>query len=96
MKEFAASEWGRAQRALVSANQLVDTDPNSSASRAYYAAFHGLTAVFALHGQSFSRHSGIRAALHRDLVREGVLSEELGKHFDFLMDLREVGDYGGD
>ncbi len=57
MKEFAAVEWDRAGRALESARQLVDTDPDSAASRAYYAAFHALTAMFALHGQTFTKHS---------------------------------------
>ncbi|MFB3894559.1 MAG: hypothetical protein ACE15C_21365 [Phycisphaerae bacterium] len=44
MRQFAAVEWERAQRALSSARQLVQTDPDSAASRAYYAAFHGMTA----------------------------------------------------
>jgi 3-mercaptopyruvate sulfurtransferase SseA len=38
MKEFAATEWQRALRTLTSAEKLVDTDPDSAASRAYEAA----------------------------------------------------------
>jgi len=95
MKEFAKAEWERADRALASARQLAKTDPDSAASRAYYAAFHALTALFALRGQTYSRHSAIRAALHRDLVQAGSLSDESGRDYDFLMDLRETGDYGG-
>jgi len=95
MKEFAKAEWERADRALASARQLAETDPDSAASRAYYAAFHALTALFALRGQTYSRHSAIRAALHRDLVQAGSLSDESGRDYDFLMDLRETGDYGG-
>jgi len=38
MKEFAAVEWHRAKTTLASAHELADTDPNSAASRAYYAA----------------------------------------------------------
>ena len=53
MKEFAAMEWQRALRALTSGTQLIKTDPDSVASRAYYAAFHALTALFALRGQTF-------------------------------------------
>lgn len=68
MKEFAAAEWQRAQRTLVSAKQLAESDPDSAASRAYYAAFHALTAFFALRGRTFSKHAAIRAALHRDLA----------------------------
>ncbi|MCX5647831.1 MAG: HEPN domain-containing protein [Planctomycetota bacterium] len=95
MKEFAATEWERACRAIGSAEQLVQTDPDSAASRAYYAAFHALTALFALRGQAFSKHSAIRAALHRDLVQAGLLGEDVGRDYDFLMELRETADYGG-
>lgn len=95
MKEFAAGEWQRAQRTLRSAEILISSDPESAVSRAYYAAFHALTALFALRGQSFSKHSGLRAALHKDLIHSGQWATELGKDYDFLMDLRETGDYGG-
>jgi uncharacterized protein (UPF0332 family) len=95
MKEFATAEWERARRALASAEQLIETDPDSAASRAYYAAFHGLTALFARRGQAFSKHSAVRAALHRDLVQTGLLGEDAGRDYDFLMELRETADYGG-
>ena len=95
MKAFAAMEWDRARRTLKSARQLVESDPDSAASRAYYAAFHALTALFALRGRMFTKHSSLRAAFHRDLVQHGLLSREAGKQYDFLMDLRETGDYGG-
>ncbi len=95
MREFAAVEWDRAKRSLDSTRRLVEVDPNSAASRAYYAAFHALTALFAIRGQSFSKHSAIRAALHRELVHSGILKKASGKDYDFLMDLRETGDYGG-
>ena len=95
MKEFVATEWDRARTALRTARQLCPSDPDSAASRAYYAAFHALTALFALRGEVFKKHSALRAALHRDLVKTGVLDRERGRDFDFLMDLRETGDYGG-
>ena len=85
MKEFAAGEWARAQRALESARRLAESDPDSAASRAYYAAFHAVTALFALRQQSFTKHSGLRSAVHRDLIRTGEWSTELGKAYDFLM-----------
>ena len=95
MTEFAAIEWQRADRALSTASQLVETDPDSAASRAYYAAFHALTALFALRGQTYTKHSALRAAVHRELVQTGQLSPETGRAYDFLIDLRETGDYGG-
>ena len=95
MKEFAAMEWQRALRAVASAKMLADTDADSSASRAYYASFHAITALFALRGQNFSKHSAIRAAVHRELIQTGEWPVELGKAYDFLIDMRETGDYGG-
>ena len=95
MKEFADVEWQRAHRTQASAKQLAGTDPDSAASRAYYAAFHALTALFALRGQTFSKHGAIRAALHRDLVCAGQWPVDPGRAYDFLMEMRETGDYGG-
>jgi len=95
MKEYAASQWQRAQRAVASAQKLLDSDGDSAASRAYFAAFHALSALFALRGQSFSKHTALRAALHRELVRTELWPHELGSAYDFLLDVRETGDYGG-
>lgn len=80
---------------MASGRQLLNTDPDSAASRAYYAAFHALTALFTLRGQTFSKHSALRAALHRELIRTGQWAVELGQAYDFLIDMRETGDYGG-
>ena len=59
MKEFAKIEWERARKALDSARQLAESDPESAASRAYYAAFHALTGFFAARGQTFTKHAAI-------------------------------------
>ena len=95
MKEFADGEWDRAVRSLASSEQLLSTDPDSSASRAYYAAFHAVTALFAMQNQEFSKHAAVRSALHRDWINTGQWTANLGQDYDFLMDLRETGDYGG-
>ena len=95
MKEFARSEWQRAQRAIKTASALIESDPESATSRAYYAAFHALTAIFALRGQSFNKHAALRGALHKDLINTRQWPVDLGKDYDFFMDLREISDYGG-
>src|SRR5207249_9772859 len=74
---------------------LITTDPEAAVSRAYYAAFHAVTAAFALRNRSFTKHSAVRAAVHTDLVKTGEWSVELGKDYDLLMSLRQTGDYGG-
>ena len=95
MKEFIRSQWTKAMRSLAAAEATLDTDPDSAASRAYYAAFHGVTATLAGRGMEFAKHTAVRAALHRDLIQSGALSVDLGRDYDFLLDLRETADYGG-
>jgi uncharacterized protein (UPF0332 family) len=95
MKDFVRSQWAKSGRALAAARAIVETDPDSAASRAYYAAFHGVTAVLASRGLAFTKHTAVRAALHRDLIQADLLPSELGKDYDFLLDLRETADYGG-
>jgi len=78
---------------LQSARTLLTIDPDCSASRAYYAAFYAVSALFALQGKTFSRHSGLMTAVHRDLVKSGHWPEELGKDYSSLLELRITGDY---
>ena len=94
MKEFAGREKQRANRALQTAEMLVSTDAESAVSRAYYAAFHAVTAVFALRGRSFTKHSALRAAVHGS-GKSGEWSVELGKDYDLVMSLRQTSDYAG-
>ena len=76
MKDFIRSQWTKAARSLAAAQAILATDPDSSASRAYYAAFHGVTAVLAGRGMEFTKHTAVRAALHRDLIQAGLLSAD--------------------
>jgi len=61
----------------------------------YYAAFHAVTALFALEGKSFSKHTAVRAAVHGELVKTGRWPVELGASYNDLMSARHTGDYGG-
>lgn len=94
MKDLTLSEWRRGNRALATAADLIASDPEASASRAFYAAFHGVSALFALRGRQFSKHAAVRAAVHRDLVHTGEWPAELGLAYDQVSDLRENADYG--
>ena len=96
MNSEAATMWRRARRALLGAERLVDDDPDGAASRAYYAAFHAVSALFVLRGKSFSRHSAVETAVHRDLVRSGEWSPETGAAYTWLMNARMKGDYGAE
>jgi uncharacterized protein (UPF0332 family) len=94
--EYALDLWKRAVNALKSAEALLSISSDDAASRAYYAAFHAVSAMFAIDNKSFSKHSAVRTAVHRDLVNTGLWSRELGEAFDALWELRDVGDYGGE
>ncbi|MFH0980084.1 MAG: HEPN domain-containing protein [Planctomycetota bacterium] len=88
--------WDRATRALQTAREWAKTDPDAAASRAYYAAFYAVTALFILDGRTFTKHSSVEAAVHRDLIKPGKWPRELGTAFSWLFSLRQTGDYGGD
>lgn len=95
MNVEAEDFWARGVRALATARLLVASDSDASASRAYYAAFYAVSAVFALEGRTFTRHTALEAAVHRDLVKTGRWATELGADFSLLRGLRSTADYGG-
>ncbi|MBW1982782.1 MAG: HEPN domain-containing protein [Deltaproteobacteria bacterium] len=37
----------------------------------YYASFYALTTVLLKEGRTFKRHSGVKAALHKNLIKAG-------------------------
>ncbi len=87
--------WSRAAQALQTAASLVNRDPDASSSRAYYAAFYAVSALLAFEQRSFSKHTAIERAVHRDFVKPGIWSAELGAAFSWLANLRYTADYGG-
>ena len=87
--------WQRAKAALAVAEHDLPLDSDAAASRAYYAAFYAVSALFAVTGRTFSKHTAIEAAVHRDLVNTGTWPASLGKGFSRLYQLRGRGDYGG-
>jgi uncharacterized protein (UPF0332 family) len=95
VNEEALDLWQRSLRSLKTAESLVDEDPDAAASRAYYAAFYAVSAIFAIEGKTFGKHSALKAALHRDLVKSGKATAETGAAYSWLADLRTTGDYGG-
>ena len=92
---YAKDLWTRAENAMKSAEVLLPVSPDDAASRAYYAVFHAVSAAFALVGRVFKKHTEVRAAVHRDWVKHGDWTVELGADFDAVWELRDLGDYGG-
>lgn len=62
---------------------------NTYVNRLYYASFYAVSALLLLHDKSFAKHSGIRSAFHREFVRSGIVSKELGHLYDRLFDSRQ-------
>lgn len=79
-------EWLRmAGEALASGRSELDAGRFAFAvNRAYYAAFYAASAVLLSRGRHFVKHNGVQAALHRDLVHEGLLAPEHGDACDEL------------
>lgn len=94
-KEIAAN-LERAEQSIQAAKDLaIKGYHDFAASRAYYAAFYGATAVLLNEGLDFSKHSGVIASIHQRFVKTGKLSKEQGKDLNWLFEIRNVGDYGG-
>ncbi len=96
MTRVARSLWERAKDALRVARHDLELSSDAAASRAYYAAFYAVSCLFALEGKTFKKHSGVEAAVHRDLVKQGTWAAELGQGYSRLVQLRSTGDYGED
>lgn len=91
-----AANLERAEQSIQAAKDLaVKGFHDFAASRAYYAAFYGATAVLLNDGLDFSKHSGVIASIHQRFVKKGKLSQEQGKDLNWLFEIRNVGDYGG-
>jgi len=85
--------WRHAQTALRAARQNLEIDASTASNRAYYAAFYAVSALFASEGRTYSRHSAVEAAVHRDLVNTGRWTEDLGAAYRELHRLRMDADY---
>ena len=64
-----------------------------AASRAYYAAFHAVSAVLLARGQAFSSHAQVLGAFNKDFVRAGSFPREFTAILTRLFEDRQTGDY---
>jgi uncharacterized protein (UPF0332 family)/predicted nucleotidyltransferase len=90
-----AGEWmGMAEEALASARAEMEAQRwRSGINRAYYAAFYAVSAVLLSRSLHFVKHAGVQTALHRDLIRPGLLAVQHGNAYDELFKLRLIADY---
>jgi uncharacterized protein (UPF0332 family) len=86
--------WLKAQDSLSSARREFQAGSFSFAmNRLYYAAFYGVCALLLGQEQSFRKHSGVRAAFHRQFIKTGLLDMKWGRLYDQLFEDRQEGDY---
>jgi uncharacterized protein len=86
--------WTKAQDSMDSARREYEAGAFSFAmNRLYYAAFYGACASLFERRLSFKKHSGVRAAFHRQFVKTGQLDIKWGKFYDQLFEDRQEGDY---
>ncbi len=94
-KRLLVNYWiEKAHEALKSARDEYEHGRLSFAmNRIYYACFYAVTAVFRDKDRMFKKHKALRSALHRDLVRNGIIEDRWGKFFDDVFEARQRGDY---
>jgi uncharacterized protein (UPF0332 family) len=86
--------WDKAHESLRAAHRELAADAYTFAiNRAYYALFYAVSALLLEEGRRFSKHSGVRAAFNRDLVKPGRLSRKHGELYNQLFRDRQEGDY---
>lgn len=91
----AVSYWiGKGMDSLDAAEDEFRADRLSfSVNRIYYACFYAVSAVLLQERFKFIKHSGVRAAFHKHLVRPGLVSRKNGQFYDELFEARQRGDY---
>ena len=94
LKDIVRYWFEKAAESLAAATDELNAGrPVFSVNRIYYACFYGVSAVFLQQKLQFKKHSGVRAAFHKNLVKTGLISQEYGKLYDELFEARQRGDY---
>jgi len=66
---------------------------DDAASRAYYAAFHAISAVLAQRGRTFSSHGQLLGAFNREFVKTNEFPPDTYRRLQRLFEDRQTGDY---
>jgi uncharacterized protein (UPF0332 family) len=86
--------WDKAVRSLQAARrEAAAGDYAFAVNRASYTLFYAVSAFLLEEGRRFTKHSGVRAAFNRDLIKTRYLSREDGELYNQLFRDRQEGDY---
>jgi uncharacterized protein (UPF0332 family) len=83
-----ADEKLRAARLLVEGGAWGD-----ASSRAYYAAFHAISAALLWRVETYSRHAQVLGAFNKAFVHTGLFPKEFTALLTRLFENRQSGDY---
>ena len=84
----------KAREKLASARKNLDSGfYGDVASRAYYAAFHAISAVLADRGLTFSSHAQTLGAFNRELVKTEIFPADTFRKLQRLFEDRQIADY---
>ncbi len=84
----------KADQALADAAALAaNRSPTGTMNRCYYAMFYGVKALAVRDGRALNKHRALISYLHREYVKSGRLSMELGRALLAAFDDRAEADY---
>jgi len=94
-REILVRNWEeKAHEALRAAKLLREAGIlDAAVNRAYYACFYSVSAVLTKEQKSSRKHSGVRAWLHKEMVKKNRLDASWGKLIDWLFENRHSADY---
>ena len=83
-----------AKEDLKSAQILLEAGSLKAANnRAYYAIFHAINAIHALHGAGYKRHKDAIANFNKEYVKTEIFPREIGRRISEAEEIRHASDY---
>ncbi len=94
-RKAVAEGWiQKANTALVAASRdYAAGDMALAINRIYYACFYSASAVLLNENRQFSKHAGVRAAVHQHLINSNRLAVQWGQFYDQAFEDRQEADY---
>jgi uncharacterized protein (UPF0332 family) len=94
VKEATRALLKKARRALEAAQRDLEAgDADNAVARAYYAAFHAVTAAPHEAGRRGKSHPGTQQLFYEHFVRTGRLDRAQSSLFSSLFQMRQAADY---
>jgi len=93
-QELVAAHLRQSRKRLAAAHLLfAQREWEDAISRAYYAAFHAVTAALASRDLEAKTHTGARTLFALHFVRTGEVQADIARTLDALLRDRQSGDY---